>query len=468
MVKTSKFRTALKVTILALSVILLLLAAYCMLRIGFGVDVLDRTGWKTRNGIVQYVDYYGTPKTGWHYIDEKLYYFAPENGAMATGWQTVDGDRYYFGTDGVRQTGWQTVDGKTYYLGDTGKMVIGWQVIEGKTYCFTQDGSMARTGWQTVDGKFSYFSDEGTALTGWQMIEGALYYFTSEGYTVSGWLELDNVRFHFEESGKVSTGWFEDETGKFYFDDDGRPHSGWLEYEQKRYYCNEDGTLATGWLTEGADRYYLQSDGTTTVGQIQIDGVSHFFTSKGKWVLMCNPWYAVPEDYVLQMSNVEGYQFASVGRDALAQMMEDCRAAGNSITINNTYRSKATQQWMWDKSVNEFIAKGMTKEEAEKETGKTTAIPGNSEHQTGLAVDLNGPQATYDWLAEHCWEYGFILRYPDDKIDITGIIYEPWHFRYVGTELSLEMQELGITLEEYLADLTPEEVPVINTQPVTE
>jgi len=454
LVKTRKFQLAIKITILVLSVILLIVAAYCMLRFGFGKDVLDRSGWKTQNGIVQFRDYYGKPRTGWLYIEEKLYYFNPENGAMATGWQIVDGEQYYFGTDGVRMTGWQTVDGNTYYLGDDGKMVTGWQQIGGKSYCFTANGAMARSGWQNIDGKYSYFSDEGTALTGWQMIEGALYYFTAEGYTVSGWTELDNVRFHFEDSGKVSTGWFEDETGKFYFDEDGRPHNGWLDYEQKRYYCNTDGTLATGWLTEGEDRYYLYSDGTMAVGEVKIEEVSHFFTSKGKYVLMCNPWYAVPEDYVLKMSNIEGYQFASVGRDALAKMMEDCRASGNGVTINNTYRSKATQQWMWDSSVNKFMAQGMTKEEAEKETGKTTAIPGHSEHQTGLAVDLNGPQATYDWLGEHCWEYGFILRYPDDKIDITGIVYEPWHFRYVGTELSLELQELGITMEEYMTQLT--------------
>ena len=124
--------------------------------------------------------------------------------------------------------------------------------------------------------------------------------------------------------------------------------------------------------------------------------------------------------------------------------------------------------WMWDRSVNNFIAAGMSKAEAEKETGKTTAIPGHSEHQTGMAVDLFGSDIAKEWLEAHCWEYGFIVRYPEDKAEFTGIDYEYWHFRYVGTELSLELKTLGITLEEYMAKLTPGEVPVVNTQTSTE
>lgn len=442
-----------RIAALILSVLVLLLSVYCLLRFGFGLDVMDQSGFRTRGGITRYLDYFGAPKTQWQYIDGNLYYFLPGKGAMAVGWQEIDGDRYYFGTDGIRVTGWQSIDGKSYYLNGAGKMVTGWQSIDGKSYYFTEDGAMA-TGWQTKDGKRSYFSQEGMALTGWQMVEEKLYYFTADGYTVSGWVELDNIRFRFAEDGAVVTGWYEDETGKYFFDADGRPHSGWLDHEGKRYYCNPDGTLATGWLTLEQDRYYLHDDGTMAVGEVKIEEVSHFFTSTGKYVLLCNPWHAVPEDYVLKLSSIEGFQFDSAGRDALQKMMDDCRAAGNSCVINNTYRSKATQQYLWDRSVNQYLAAGMTKEQAEKETAKSTAVPGHSEHQTGLAVDLNGPQATYDWLGEHCWEYGFILRYPNDKIDITGIIYEPWHFRYVGTELSLELKELGLCMEEYMTMLT--------------
>lgn len=456
-----------RITALVLSILLLLGAVYSLLRFGFGLDVLDRSGLHTnRKGEVRYLDYFGRPQIGWQYIDGKLYYFA-ENGVQASGWQEIDGHRYYFDTNGIRATGWQTVDGKTYYLDDAGKVITGWQKLDGKVYYFAEDGAMA-SGWQVNDGKRSYFSQEGVALTGWQKIDEKLYYFTADGYAVSGWQELDNVRFRFNEDGSVVTGWYEDDTGKYYFDEDGHPHIGWLEWEGERYYCNADGTVATGWLTLEQDRYFLYSDGKMAVGEVKIDGVSSFFSSQGKYVLLCNPWNPVPEDYVLQLSSIEGFQFASVGRDALEKMMTDCRAAGISCVINNTYRSKATQQRMWDQSVARLMAAGKTKEEAEKETGTTTAIPGHSEHQTGLGADLNGGQATYDWLAKHCWEYGFILRYPDNKIEITGIIYEPWHFRYVGTELSQELKSVGLTLEEYMAKLTPGEVPVVNTQPPAE
>lgn len=442
-----------RIAALVLSVMMLILAVYGLLRFGFAVDILDRSGWSNRKDTVRYLDYYGRPQTQWQYIDDKLYYFDPENGNMTVGWRQIDEDRYYFDNNGIRVTGWQTIDGKTYYLGDAGKMVTGWQQINGKSYYFTEEGSMA-TGWQTRDGKRSYFSQEGMALTGWQMVDEKLYYFTADGYTVSGWVELDNVRFRFAEDGAVVTGWYEEEGVKYFFDEDGRPHSGWLDHEEKRYYCNADGTMVTGWLTLEQDRYYLHEDGTMAVGEVKIDGVSNFFTSTGKYVLLCNPWNPVPSDYELKLSSIEGFQFDSTGRDALQKMMDDCRAAGISCTINNTYRSKATQQRMWDRSVEQYMAAGMTKEEAEAETGKDTAIPGHSEHQTGLAVDINGSQEMYDWLAEHCWDYGFILRYPDNKINITGIIYEPWHFRYVGTELSLELKELGLCMEEYMTMLT--------------
>ena len=437
---------------LVLAIMVLIGSLYGLVRFGLGIDILDRSGWHTKHGVTRYLDYFGRPKTGWQYIDGNLYYFEKDGGYMVTGWQQLGEGRYYFGDDGVRATGWQTIDGKSYYLGDSGKRVTGWQQIDGKHYLFTQEGAMA-TGWQTVNDRRCYFSQDGMALTGWQHVDGKLYYFTADGYTVAGWQTLDNVRYHFEEDGAVSTGWFRDDTGEFFFDQDGRPYNGWLDWEQKRYYF-KDGTVATGWLTEGEDLYYLKDDGSVTVGEAKIDGKTYFFTSKGKSVLLCNRNNPVPADYELKLASIDGFQFDSSGRDALQKMMEDCRQAGNYCTINNTYRSKATQQWMWNKSVKKYMDAGMTREQANKETAKDTMLPGHSEHQTGLAVDVNGTDATYKWLAENCWDYGFILRYPADKIDITGIIHEPWHFRYVGTELSLELEELGLCMEEYMTMLT--------------
>jgi len=456
-VKTQFLNTRTKrIVALVLAILLLIGAVYSLLRFGFDIDVLNRSGLKEKNGMVRYLDYFGRPKTGWQYIDGKLCYFSPENGNRVSGWQEIDGHRYYFDAQGVRATGWQELDGKTYYLDATGKMVTGWQTIDEKSFYFAEDGAMS-TGWQMHDGKRSYFSEEGVALTGWQKLDGKMYYFADDGYAVTGWQELDSVRYRFAEDGTAVTGWYEDETGKYFFDTDSRPYSGWLEWEGKKYYCNPDGTPYTGWMTEDKDRYYFRADGSMAVGEVKIDGVSNFFTSKGKYVLLCNPWISVPEDYKLQLGTVEGFQFDSAGQSALQMLLDACRAEGYNCVINNTYRSKSTQQYIWNNRVQSYMAAGMTKEQAEAETAKSTAPPGHSEHQTGLAVDLNGLQATYDWLAEHCWEYGFILRYPEDKTEFTGIMYEPWHFRYVGTELSLELQELGITMEEYMANLTTPE-----------
>lgn len=443
-----------QVFMLALAVVLLLGAVYCMLRFGFGVDLADRTGWKTRRGITRYLDYSGKPQTGWQYIDGKLYYFALDSGAMATGWQEIENDRYYFGADGVRMTGWQTVEEKQYYLGHDGKRVTGWQQIDGKSYYFTEDGAMA-TGWQTVNGKRSYFSDEGMALTGWHVLDNKIYFFTADGYTVSGWVEMDNTRYRFADDGAVVTGWYEEEGVKYYFDKDGLPYSGWLDLDGKRYYIGQGGVMATGWLTLEKDSYYLNADGTVAVGKVEIDGVNRFFDLSGKQVLLTNKWNPVPEDYVVRLASIEGFQFDSVGRDSLQTMLDACREAGFDCKINNTYRSKATQQRMWDRSVEKLVAGGMTEDEATAETAKSTALPGHSEHQTGLAVDVDAEEEGYTWLAEHCWEYGFILRYTEECTEHTAIMYEPWHFRYVGAELAKAIRESGLCMEEYFESITP-------------
>ena len=443
-----------QIVLLVLAVILLLAAVYCLLRFGFDVDIADRSGWNTRGGIVRYLDYSGKPQTGWQYIDGKLYYFAPDNGAMATGWQEIENEQYYFAADGVRMTGWQTIEDKQYYLSNDGKQVTGWQQIDGKSYYFTEDGAMA-TGWQTVNGNRSYFSQEGMALTGWHVLEDKIYFFTADGYTVSGWVELDNVRYRFTEEGSVFTGWYEEEGVTYYFDKDGHPYSGWLDWEEKRYYIGEGGVMTTGWLALEKENYYLSADGTMAVGKLEIDGVNRFFDLTGKLVLLTNSWNPVPEEYVVRLASIEGFQFDSAGRDSLQAMLDACREEGMTCKINNTYRSKATQQRMWDRSVESFMASGMTKEEAIKETAKSTAIPGHSEHQTGLAVDIDAQQEVYDWLAEHCWEYGFILRYTEECTEHTGIMYEPWHFRYVGTELAKAIYESGLCMEEYMESITP-------------
>ena len=132
------------------------------------------------------------------------------------------------------------------------------------------------------------------------------------------------------------------------------------------------------------------------------------------------------------------------------------RAAEDGITLYATsgFRSYATQKAIFDRKAAE---------RGEQAANRSVAKPGYSEHQTGLAMDIEGettlgtgltaafgesPEGI--WVAEHCHEYGFIIRYPEDKTSITGYIYEPWHIRYVGVEAATEITQLGVTFEEYI------------------
>ena len=146
---------------------------------------------------------------------------------------------------------------------------------------------------------------------------------------------------------------------------------------------------------------------------------------------------------------------------ALQRMMDDARAEGLQPLICSSYRDWDTQTRLFEAEVQNWLNKGYSREEAEAQAAVWVARPGTSEHQTGLTVDIvdlsyqlldEGQERTpvQQWLMAHCAEYGFILRYPTDKSDITGIGYEPWHYRYVGVEAAREITERGLCLEEYL------------------
>ena len=461
----------------AILLMLVLSACYCVLRFVCAVDVFDRSGWHPYGDGLRYLDYYGRPLTGWQEIESERYYFDQTDGTALIGWHHIDQERYYFGNNGVLMTGLVKIDGVQYLLDEDGAMLTGWQSIGDKRFYFGNDGASATglteiagvqfyfdengamvTGWLPLDNKYMYFSDEGILQTGWLEQDGKRYYLSADGVTVSGWVEIAGIRYYFNDDGSVVTGWFSDETGhRYFFQDDGRPGNGWLDWEQKRYYLGDDGSVTVGWLTVEDDRYYFLPSGRMAIGEVEVDGISRFFTSTGKEVLLCNPWHSIPEDFELDLVSYDGFEIDRSAQAALEQMISDIRADGIYCTINNTYRSNALQQMKWDTRVSERMALGMTKEEAEALTGQSLAIPGHSEHETGLALDVDYGEDVYQWLGENCWDYGFILRYPEGCTDVTGIIYEPWHFRYVGTELSAELKELGLCMEEYMAMLTEQQ-----------
>ena len=154
-------------------------------------------------------------------------------------------------------------------------------------------------------------------------------------------------------------------------------------------------------------------------------------------------------------SDIQGEKYAV---DALMTMLRDAQAQGmTGWQVNAGYRSIEYQQELFDERVYAYRQEGMTGTQARAKVRQTVADPGASEHHTGLAFDvaITGEAsfaATQQsvWLAQHCWEYGFILRYPADKTSITGISYEPWHIRYVGTAHSLVMRDENLCLEEYI------------------
>ena len=157
-----------------------------------------------------------------------------------------------------------------------------------------------------------------------------------------------------------------------------------------------------------------------------------------------------------------GYQVDARIMDDLEEMFAAAQAAGRNPVICSAFRSWDTQEYLYQNKIQRVMTEeGLTEEEAAVEAGTVVAVPGTSEHQIGLALDIVSSQymnldekqmETKDqqWLMENSWKYGFILRYPLNKSDITGIIFEPWHYRYVGREAAKEIYEQDITLEEYL------------------
>lgn len=165
-------------------------------------------------------------------------------------------------------------------------------------------------------------------------------------------------------------------------------------------------------------------------GRTYIDGV-----------LIVNKTYSLPQSYNPGLN--------SICNKAFSKMKAGAKKDGINVWISSGYRNYSRQETLYRNYCNSDGAAA---------ADRFSARPGHSEHQAGLAIDVNSAStsaynSTYktvgEWIAEHCWEYGFILRYPQGKESITGYKYEPWHIRYVGIELSLKLKESGLTLEEY-------------------
>lgn len=174
---------------------------------------------------------------------------------------------------------------------------------------------------------------------------------------------------------------------------------------------------------------------------------------------MVNAHNPIPDDWEDHIVYPPG--FSPCGMDERIQqpvqdLINAAYADGVSIWISSGYRNKEKQASLLEQEIEEHLRNGLDREQAEIEAKKLVMPAGYSEHQTGLVIDINGVDPdfyqtkAYEWMTQHGAEYGFIERYPEGKDNITGINFEPWHYRYVGVENAKAIEQSGLCLEEYI------------------
>ena len=216
-------------------------------------------------------------------------------------------------------------------------------------------------------------------------------------------------------------------------------------------------------LLKGSEEHVILNSTDTQPG-LTLDDISsgvgesdkpQSSTDDTEWnLVLVNKWNPIPQNCEINLVEVPGGE--KVDERIYEPLMEMLEAAkeGNwdqLPMVVSGYRTQEKQQQLYDEKIAEYKQEGYSNEEAVEQAEQWVAVPGYSEHQLGIAVDING--ATYDlyfWLQENSYKYGFIFRYPGAKTDITGTAEEVWHYRYVGVEAATEMYEQGLCLEEYL------------------
>ena len=183
---------------------------------------------------------------------------------------------------------------------------------------------------------------------------------------------------------------------------------------------------------------------------------------KDELLTLVNFENTIPKDWKVDLVQLNNGQ--SVDRriyDDLIAMLQAAKSEGLNPLICSSYRTNEKQEQLYQNKVSEYLSQGYSKVEASDKADFWVARPGTSEHQLGLAVDIVSTKnqrldrsqentVEQQWLIQNSWKYGFVLRYPTNKNSITGVGYEPWHYRYVGKEHAKKINELGVCLEEYV------------------
>lgn len=216
--------------------------------------------------------------------------------------------------------------------------------------------------------------------------------------------------------------------------------------------------------TENLDKFTL--DDFYSINAIKnSEAISNDKTEKDEWyLLLVNKTHPVPDDYEVKLTTLKGSMKCDERvLEPLGNMLDAANKDNVNIYVCSPYRDFQRQEMLFLRQINRYMSSGKSYLEAYKIASRDVIVPGCSEHQLGIAFDIvSADHAVLDarfgnteggkWLKEHCAEYGFILRYPLGKENITGIVYEPWHFRYVGVEAAKVIMGNGITLEEYLEE----------------
>ena len=215
-------------------------------------------------------------------------------------------------------------------------------------------------------------------------------------------------------------------------------------------------------------QYTEGQNNTKDKSQSNTSGKHEPVFSKDDWrLILINKQNSVPDDYELTLGSINTLKGSMKCDeriiDDLLTMLKDASEEKVTLAICSPYRDMEYQQMLFNRKIKRYMNMGMSYMEAYQLSSQAVTVPGASEHQIGLALDIVtnnymsldegfGDTAAGIWLAENCHKYGFILRYPLGKEYITGIEYEPWHFRYVGIEAATNIMENEITLEEFWED----------------
>ena len=179
------------------------------------------------------------------------------------------------------------------------------------------------------------------------------------------------------------------------------------------------------------------------------------------YLILINSENPISTKYQPPVTKITGGQYMHITvAPIVEQILQDAKAEGITLNVLSGYRSAERQEFLFNRRVITYIASGQEPATAFNLAAMTNPLPGTSEHQSGLCMDIvEAPHTSlvyeldqtegYKWMLKHCAEYGFILRYPKGKSEITSIIYEPWHFRYVGIEAATQIMKNNLTLEEY-------------------